>query len=183
MNSIIRLTVKAIKYAFRKIYSSYQRQYFSSCDVKFQTHFPIEIVGGENIKIGSNFFSMGNSSLYGNNGSLCIGNNLNLNRNVMLNAAEGKIIIGDNVLIGPNTVLRAANHGILKDELICLQPHEYGKIVIADDVWIGANVVVLPNVTIACGTVVAAGAVVNKDTLPYSIMAGVPAKQIGTRTG
>jgi acetyltransferase-like isoleucine patch superfamily enzyme len=42
-------------------------------------------------------------------------------------------------------------------------------------------VIVLPGVVIAEGTVVAAGAVVTKSTEPFSIVGGVPAKQIGTR--
>ena len=52
---------------------------------------------------------------------------------------------------------------------------------IGSDVWLGANAVVLPGVTIADGTVVSAGAVVTKDTEPYSIVGGIPATKIGMR--
>ena len=47
---------------------------------------------------------------------------------------------------------------------------------IGNDVWIGSNAVILRNVKIGDGAVVAAGAVVTKDVPPYSIVAGVPAK-------
>ena len=54
-------------------------------------------------------------------------------------------------------------------------------IVIEEDCWIGAGAILLPGVTIRRGTVVGAGAVVTKDTLPYSVVAGVPAKLIATK--
>lgn len=52
---------------------------------------------------------------------------------------------------------------------------------IGNDVWIGQNVVVLPGVTIHDGAVCAAGAVVTHDVPPYTIVGGVPAKQIKKR--
>ncbi len=48
-------------------------------------------------------------------------------------------------------------------------------IVIEDDVWIGANAVILPGVKIGRHSVVAAGAVVNKDVPSGTLVAGVPA--------
>lgn len=52
---------------------------------------------------------------------------------------------------------------------------------IGNDVWIGSNVLILPGVHIGDGAVIAAGAVVTKDVLPYSIVGGVPAKEIKKR--
>lgn len=54
-------------------------------------------------------------------------------------------------------------------------------IYIGNDVWIGANVIILPGVHIGDGAVLAAGAVVNRDVEPYSIVGGVPAKRIKFR--
>ena len=56
-----------------------------------------------------------------------------------------------------------------------------GKITIEDDVWIGSNVVILPNVTIGKGSIVAAGAVVTTNVIPFTIVGGIPAKEIGKR--
>lgn len=52
---------------------------------------------------------------------------------------------------------------------------------IGNDVWIGSNVTLLQGISIGDGAIVAAGAVVTKDVLPYSIVGGVPAKHIKYR--
>ena len=119
--------------------------------------------------------------MYGNDGEISIGNNISINTNVQIGASGGKIVIGNDVLIGPNVVIRATNHGVMRKMLINKQPHSGGTITIEDDVWIGSNAVILKNVRIAKGTIVAAGAVVVKDTEPYSIVGGIPAKKISER--
>lgn len=50
--------------------------------------------------------------------------------------------------------------------------------VIEEDVWIGSNVTILAGVTIGRGCTIAAQAVCNRDTPPYCIVAGIPAKVI-----
>jgi acetyltransferase-like isoleucine patch superfamily enzyme len=51
-------------------------------------------------------------------------------------------------------------------------------VVINDDVWIGVNALILRGVTIGARAIVAAGAVVTKDVLPDTIVAGNPAENI-----
>ncbi|MBU3078401.1 acyltransferase [Sphingomonas quercus] len=55
-----------------------------------------------------------------------------------------------------------------------------GKIDIRDNVFIGHQAIIMPGVTIGPDAVVAAGAVVTRDVPPDSIVAGVPARPIGT---
>jgi phosphonate metabolism protein (transferase hexapeptide repeat family) len=55
------------------------------------------------------------------------------------------------------------------------------RVEIGHDCWIGHKAIIMPGVTIGNGAVVAAGAVVTKDVAPYTISAGVPAKQVGKR--
>ncbi|PWW49665.1 CatB-related O-acetyltransferase [Eubacterium limosum] len=52
---------------------------------------------------------------------------------------------------------------------------------IGSDVWIGDEVTILGGIKVADGSVVGAGAVVTRDTEPYGIYVGVPAKKIGSR--
>ncbi|MDB5649648.1 MAG: chloramphenicol acetyltransferase [Hyphomicrobiales bacterium] len=54
-------------------------------------------------------------------------------------------------------------------------------VTIGHDVWIGHGVVILAGRKIGNGAVIAAGAVVSKDVEPYTIVGGVPAREIGRR--
>lgn len=56
-----------------------------------------------------------------------------------------------------------------------------GDIVIGHDVWIGYEAVIMGGVTIGNGAIIGARAVVTKDVEPYSIVGGVPAKEIRKR--
>ncbi len=55
---------------------------------------------------------------------------------------------------------------------------KYGNIIIHDGAWIGIKSVVLPNVVIGSGPIVAAGAVVTNDVPSNVLVAGVPAKVV-----
>lgn len=52
---------------------------------------------------------------------------------------------------------------------------------VGHDVWIGLGSVILPNVTIGDGAVIAAGSVVRDDVPPYAIMGGNPAQVVSFR--
>lgn len=173
-----------LSFFFGLIYSSLVRWRFKECGTGLRLTVSTVITAPQNITIGKNFVSMGNLYLYANgDGEINIGDNCDVNTNVQLGAGYGKIDIGNDVMIASNVVLRAANHGIERNEIAMkYQAAERGVIVIENDVWIGSNAVILANVTIATGTVVAAGAVVTKSTDPYSIVAGIPARKIRERT-
>lgn len=54
-----------------------------------------------------------------------------------------------------------------------------GCIEIHENVFIGAGVRILPNVSIGPNAIVAAGAIVDKDVMPGTVVGGVPARVIG----
>lgn len=69
----------------------------------------------------------------------------------------------------------------------CFEEYRYADtekryaVVVGNDVWIGTDAILMAGVTIGDGAVIAAGAVVTKDVAPYSIVGGVPAKEIKKR--
>tara|TARA_Y100000589_G_scaffold140564_1_gene134285 strand:- start:9581 stop:10213 length:633 start_codon:yes stop_codon:yes gene_type:complete len=138
-----------------------------------------------NIFFGANVYIGFNCKIFASsNSKIVIGDKFTCNSNVMINSRGiGEIKIGKNVLIGPNSVLRSNNHNFkILQKPINQQGMSEGKIIIEDDVWIGSNVVILPNVIIGKGSIVAAGAVVTSKVKSFSIVGGVPAKEIGMRS-
>ncbi|MGD9956236.1 MAG: DapH/DapD/GlmU-related protein [Candidatus Nanopelagicales bacterium] len=113
--------------------------------------------------------------------NISIGDDVFINHGVDI-TAWGQIRIGDDVLIGPGAVLHSGDHEMRDPDVpVRLQGIRPGRIVVEDDVWIGAYAVVLRDVTLGRGCIVAAGAVVTHDVPAYAIVAGVPAHVIGTR--
>lgn len=108
------------------------------------------------------------------------GKNLRFGKRVFINSGckfqdQGGITIGDDVLIGHNVMIATLNHSMDPMHRGDMVP---GRVSIGDKVWIGANATILPGVKIGYGAIIAAGAVVNKDVAPLTIVGGVPAKVI-----
>ena len=100
-------------------------------------------------------------------------------------STRAKVIIGDYVMFGPNVSVITGNHRIdvlgkrmyeVKDS--DKRDSDDQDVVFAGDNWIGANSTILKGVTVGKGATVAAGAVVNKSVPPYTIVGGVPSKEI-----
>ena len=95
------------------------------------------------------------------------------------NTIIGPVEIGSHVNLAQGITVSALNHNFSDtNKRIDEQGVSTNPVTIEDDVWVGANAVILPGVTIGEHCVVAAGAVVTKDVLPHSLVAGVPAKVI-----
>ncbi|PHQ36740.1 acyltransferase [Rhodopirellula bahusiensis] len=101
-----------------------------------------------------------------------------INFGCLLDGRKFNITTGSDVSIGPEVAILTLGHDPQSPDFA----DRGGDVVIGNHVWIGYRATVLPGVTIGDGAVVAAGAVVSKDVDPYTIVAGVPAKPIGTRT-
>ncbi len=107
-----------------------------------------------------------------------LGKQVYFNHNVtILDAAE--VEFGDHVLVGPNVVISTATHP-LDPELRKKGLESAHPIVIESNVWIGAGANILPGITIGENSVVAAGALVNRDVPANTVVAGVPARKVKT---
>lgn len=124
---------------------------------------------GLNIRIGTNVTLL-------NLQNIKLGSNISIHDNCYIDGA-GILIIKDNVSIAHNSSILTTNHR-WEDTLtpIKYNPVTYGKVIINEDVWIGCACRILAGVEIGTRSVVASGAVVNKDIPANSLYAGVPAK-------
>jgi acetyltransferase-like isoleucine patch superfamily enzyme len=91
-----------------------------------------------------------------------------------------EISIESEVMFGPYCVLSDGNHTFAKVSYR-FGPHNKGKIVVKSGSWIGAHTVILMNVVIGNGVLVAANSVVNKDVNDFQIVGGVPSKELNAK--
>ncbi|SDF24556.1 transferase hexapeptide (six repeat-containing protein) [Methanolobus vulcani] len=146
-----------------------------------QVHSNIWLRIGQNsiLKIGDNsFFGNGCRIECSSGANLSIGNNVNFTGYDFI-ACMKSVKIGSNSLIGEFTSIRDSNHSFTDlDSLINSQGYTMGEIEISEDVWIGRGSIVLPNVSIGTHSVIGANSVVNTDVAQFSVVAGVPAREI-----
>lgn len=90
---------------------------------------------------------------------------------------SNKITIGDGVAIARDAmIMDSDSHTIQYDDKN--KTNTSSGIIIGKHVWIGARAMILKNVTIGNGSIIAAGAVVTHDVPEKCMVAGVPAKVI-----
>ena len=140
-------------------------------------------------KIGKNFHCGRGVFIWGRN-KIVIGDNFYIGK---YSSIETDCIIGDNVIIANHVgVVGRYDHNYQEvGTPIRLAPQIRDKnynwkgsdeiTIIEDDVWIGFGAIIMSGVRIARGSIIAAGAIVTKDTEAYSIYAGIPAKKISNR--
>ncbi|HTV74657.1 MAG TPA: acyltransferase [Candidatus Acidoferrales bacterium] len=92
--------------------------------------------------------------------------------------SRGDLEIGDNVSISADVCILTADHDLQSPEFA----FRARPVRIADYVFIGTGTTILPGVDLGTGSAVAAGAIVTKDVPEYTIVAGVPARPVGSRT-
>jgi len=132
------------------------------------------------ITIGRNFKIWEDCMLGVGNGKIIIGNNGSIGVGAILTVGTAYIKIGNGVAIAPHCKIFAYTHHYEKGKSI-VTTHKDTYVIIEDDVLIGAGVIILPGVNIGQGAIVAAGAVVIKDVPAYTIVGGIPAKEIKKR--
>lgn len=109
--------------------------------------------------------------------NLQIGKYTSIGHGAILDARKG-LIIGDCVNISTGVWIWSLQHDYQDKNFVSVGD----KVVVEDYAWLSCRVIVLPGVKIGKGAVVAAGAVVTKDVEPFTVVAGVPAKKIASRS-
>ncbi len=137
---------------------------------------------GSNVSIGS-FSRIIVATTMDNPGEgINIGDNVGIGEFAYLGGAGG-LQIGNNCIVGQYFSCHPENHNCDDpDKLIRLQGVSRKGIKIGMNCWIGSKVTILDGVNVGDGCVIAAGAVVNKSFPANSVIGGVPAKLIKSRT-
>lgn len=118
---------------------------------------------GQNCNIGQNVYVAD---------KVILGNNVKIQNNVSLYAG---LICEDDVFLGPSVVFTN-----IKNPRSAIQRRDqYLSTTIKKGCSIGANATIICGVNLGQYSFVGAGAVVTKQVLPYALVTGNPAKQIG----
>jgi acetyltransferase-like isoleucine patch superfamily enzyme len=143
-------------------------------------HFPVHTVrkffyrlAGMKIGRGS---AIHTGARFHNPAGIKIGRDTVIGEQVVLDG-RGNLTIGDHVDFATGVMVYNAEHDVHDPDFKArIEP-----VTIEDYVFIGPRSIILPGVTLGKGAIVAAGAVVNKDVAPFTIVGGVPAKHIKER--
>ena len=111
-----------------------------------------------------------------------MGKNVFIGLEVMFDSVyPEKIHIGDGCII-TNRVQFLCHNRQMKGYKPGMKLKDHGYVVkdiwLENDVTVGTQSLILPGVRIGKGAVIAAGSIVNKDVPSYTLVAGIPAKQI-----
>lgn len=110
--------------------------------------------------------------------NITIGTHTTINTRTLLDGRGGRVIIGNNVDIAQDVQIWTLQHDYNSPDYSAIGD----SVIIHDYVWIGTKAIILPGITLGKGAVVAAGAIVTHDVPEYTVVAGIPAKQIAIRS-
>lgn len=102
-----------------------------------------------------------------------------INRDVRITDPE-YVRLGNNICLSSCTLVGHDGSIAVLNRAYSKNLEAVGKIDIKDNVFVGFGVIVLPGVSIGPNAIVAAGAVVTRDVDEGHIVAGVPARSIGS---
>jgi len=152
---------------------------------EFVVYFPGKIgVGLRYIIMSSLIKKCGNNVYIGqgvtikNISNLSFGDNVSIHNNCYIDALGG-ISIGDNVSIAHNSSILSFDH-TWDDKSIPIKynPLKPSSVSIKDDVWIGCGCRIMSGVIINSRSIIAAGAVINKEVGSNQIVGGIPGRTI-----
>lgn len=93
------------------------------------------------------------------------------------------VTIGKDCMFSSETLIQSADqHGIVDLQTGQIVNNKMRKVHIEDHVWLGRQSILLADVSIGCGTIIGAGAIVTKNIPKMSVAVGIPAKVVKTNT-
>jgi acetyltransferase-like isoleucine patch superfamily enzyme len=131
-------------------------------------------LSGLNISREGVAISPGFQCLDGNEENISLGRHVAIGHNVCF-WNFGNIVIEQFCMIAAGVTISNGWHD--KSSLVPAS----GQVSIGAGCWIGVNATIVGAVSIGSNSIIGAGALVNKDVPPNSIVAGVPARVIGMR--
>lgn len=137
---------------------------------------------GNNVSIGAFSRVVVSTSLNNIGDKIVIGNNVGIGEFAYLGGAGG-LEIGDECIVGQYLSCHPENHNH-QDTLISIRHQGVSRkgIKIEKNCWIGSKVTILDGVEIGAGCIIGAGSVVTKSFPKNSIIGGVPAKLLKSRS-
>ena len=153
------------------------------CDVSISRlaaiHYPERIAVGDHVRIDDFCYL---------SGLITIGNHVHLGSGVVVSAGNTGVVMDDYSGLSPKVIVIAESDDYTGETMTnSTVPLQYrslvtGRVHIGRHVIVGAGSVVLPGVTISEGSSVGAMSLINKDTEPWAIYIGVPARALKKRS-
>ncbi|TAK53557.1 MAG: transferase [Gammaproteobacteria bacterium] len=131
---------------------------------------------GSNVRIAS-------SARFQLTGRLTVGDDTWIGHDVLVIGGDADVMFGARVDVGPRATIVTGSH-----EFVVASDRAAGRgfslpVTIEDGVWIGAVSTILGGVTIGRCSMVAAGALVDRDVAPGAVVGGVPARELRRASG
>ena len=179
-----------LKFIFKNLFLNIKQEIIN---YRFKKKYPTLKLSG-NVKINNCRFGNYNFLLNATVTNSSFGDYSYVAKNTSINNCK----IGKFCCIGPNVQVGLGEHPV--KDFVSVHPvfysdtsrmgytfdrisyfKEYHKTTIGNDVWVGANVIIRGGVKIGDGAIIASGSVVTKDIKAFSVVGGVPAKDIKFR--
>lgn len=168
-------------------YTALLRQRLGNCGRLTRIHPPCRVTEGAGVAIGDDVTIMEGVWLNAKQTatglpSLVIGDNSYIGRFCHINAIQS-VVIEPEVLIADRVYISDEEHVFSRRDLpIIRQGTRFkGPVTLQSGCWIGEGASILPGITIGKNAIVAAGAVVTRSVVDFSIVGGVPARQLSSQ--
>jgi acetyltransferase-like isoleucine patch superfamily enzyme len=153
-------------------------------DVVVDDNCMLDAKGSSNtgIVLGDGVFVGRNSILVCKDGDIEIGRRVNISYFCEI-FSSNRVRVGDNTLIAAYCYLMSGGSYDFESSVPMADQEVFGSVgplEIGPDCWLGAKTVVLDGASIGAGSVVGAGAVVNRPIPPRSVAVGLPARVVRT---